>query len=280
VGQASEGCGEKTQTDINANQNTILNNFKTLLLAATAYHVMGSVCGKNVRFMLDTGAAISLISDQTWSLIGGEEASLANWKGHKLVGVEGSAIPVLGVAQNLMLVILRALKYGGTLLRLVHWTLILGLDFLENNQCCINTEQKVLHLKGRALPLNRDLNTGSGLELNKAKVVVQEQVILPPQSVMEVIAKVEAPVAQCGCVLLIEDLSWQPNLIFANALVTPQFNNEIANIPIRLLNTSTDPVVLHKGKAVACASMVKWPFAAVASTETVGESTLEVASEG
>ena len=98
---------------------------------------------------------------------------------------------------------------------------ILGLDFLENNQCCINTEQKVLHLKGRALTLTRDPNTGNGQEVNEVKVVIQEQVILPPQSVMEVMAKVEAPVAQCAGVLLVEDLSRQPNLVVANALVTP-----------------------------------------------------------
>jgi len=139
------------------------------------------------------------------------EASLANWKGHKLVGVEGSAIPVLGVAQNLII------NFAGVEVRrdfivasALNSDAILGLDFLENNQCCVNTEQKVLHLKGRALPLNRDLNTSSGLELNEAKVVVQERVILPPQSVMEVIAKVEAPVAQCGCVLLIEDCPDSP----------------------------------------------------------------------
>ena len=98
MGHASEGCDKKTQININAQQNTILNHFKTLLLAvnpATVYHVIGSVRGKDVRFMLDTGAAISLISDRTWGLIG-EEASLANWNGHKLVDVEGSAIPVLG----------------------------------------------------------------------------------------------------------------------------------------------------------------------------------------
>ena len=138
----------------------------------------------------------------------------------------------------------------------------------------------MLHLKGRALPLTRDPNTGNSQEVNEAKVVIQEQVILPPQSVMEVMAKVEAPIAQSAGVLLVEDLSRQPNLVVANALVTPRLNNEIASIPIRLLNTLADPVVLHKGKAVACASTLERPFAAVASTtETVGEPTLEVMSE-
>ena len=133
MGHASEGCDKKTQININAQQNTILNHFKTLLLAvnhATAYHVIGSVCGKDVRFMLDTGAAISLISDRTWGLIG-EEASLANWDGHKLVGVEGSAIPVLGVAQNLNINFAGVEVQGDFIVvSVLNSEAILGLDFI------------------------------------------------------------------------------------------------------------------------------------------------------
>lgn len=58
------------------------------------YHVMGSVHGKQMCFIFDTGAAISLISDQAWSLIDDEKSSLANWDGHNLVSVEVSIIPV------------------------------------------------------------------------------------------------------------------------------------------------------------------------------------------
>ena len=106
--------------------------------------------------VLDTGAAISLISDRTWGLIG-EEASMANWDGNKLVGVEGSEIPVLGVAQNLNINFAGVEVQGGFIVAsALNSEAILGLDFLENNQCCINTEQKVLQLKGRALPLTKD----------------------------------------------------------------------------------------------------------------------------
>ena len=92
MGRTNEGEKEKTQINIDAHHNTFLNNFETLLLAvnpATVYHVVGSVRGKDVRFMLDTGAAMSLISDQTWHSIDNGETTLTSWDGHKLVGVEG-----------------------------------------------------------------------------------------------------------------------------------------------------------------------------------------------
>lgn len=281
MGHAGEGCCEKTQIDINTQHNTILNHVETLLLAvspATAYHVVGSVRGKEVRFMLDTGAAISLISDRTWGLIDDGKSSLANWDGHKLVGVEGSAIPILGVAQNLNINFAGVEVNGDFIVAsTLNSEAILGLDFLERHQCCINTEQKVLHLKGRALRLSRNANPSDvGREVNEAKVVVQDQVILPPRSVLEIMAKVETPAIQCDCVFLLEGLSQQPNVVVANALVTPQWNNETASVPVRLLNTSTDSVVLHKGKAVACASTLDRTFTAVASaTEMTEEPTLE-----
>ena len=91
MGRTTEGDCEKTQVDTNAQHTTLLNKFETMLLEvnpATAYHVVGSVRGRDVRFMLDTGAAISLISDQTWRSIDSGKTSLANWDGHKLVGIE------------------------------------------------------------------------------------------------------------------------------------------------------------------------------------------------
>jgi len=229
--------------------------------------------------MLDTGAAISLISDRTWDLIDGK-TSLANWDGHKLVGVEGSIIPVLGVAQNLSINFAGVEVIGDFIVAsALNAEAILGLDFLERNQCCINTEQKVLHLNGRALQLTRDPSAGEVTrQVNEAKVLIQDHVTLPPWSMVEVMAKVEAPAAQCDCVLLLEDLSRHTNIVVANALVTPQWNNEISSVPVRLLNTSAESVNLHKGKAVACASTFCEPLSTTvaSTTETSHEATLEV----
>ena len=229
MGRTTEGDCEKTQVDNNAQHTTLLNKFETMLLAvnpAIVYHVVGSVRGRDVRFMLDTGAAISLISDQTWRSIDSGRTSVANWDGHKLVVIEGSAIPILGVAQSLS-INFTCIEVSGDFIiaSALNSEAILGLDFLERNQCCINTEQKVLHLKGRALRLTRDTNSTAGAPGSKeAKaVILQEQVVLPPHSVMEVVARVEVSTVNCDCVLLVEDLSRQSNsVVVASALVTPR----------------------------------------------------------
>jgi len=40
-----------------------------------------------------------------------------------------------------------------------------------------------------------------------AKVLLQDEVILPPHSLIEVMARVDASTADCSCVLLVEDLA-------------------------------------------------------------------------
>ena len=178
MGRTNESEKEKTQMNINAQHKTLLNKFETVLLVvnpATLYHVVGSMHGKDVRFMLDTDAAINLISDQTWRSLDSGEMTLASWDGHKLVGVEGSAISILGVAHNLSINFVGMEVDGDFVMAsALNSEAILGLDFLECNQCWINTEQKVLHLKGKVLDLTRDPAPIGTLGSKEAKVILQE----------------------------------------------------------------------------------------------------------
>ena len=75
---------------------------------------------------------------------------------------------------------------------------ILGLDF--NKTLAVLTRK--LHLKGRALH-TRNPNQG----VKDAKVVLQEQVVLPLHGMLEVMAKIEVSAVNCNCMHLVEDLS-------------------------------------------------------------------------
>ena len=66
---------------------------------ASAYHVVGSINGISIKFMLDTGAAVSLINEDTWNKLANLTVKpLSKWGGCQLVGVEGSPTPVVGLA--------------------------------------------------------------------------------------------------------------------------------------------------------------------------------------
>ena len=107
---------------------------------ATVYHMVGSVNGVNIKFMLDTGASVSLISECMWNKLAEQTTLLTKWDGRQLVGVEGSLIPMVGVAAleacfsdvNVWAEFIMA--------KTLSMEAILGLDFLEQNHCVINAE--------------------------------------------------------------------------------------------------------------------------------------------
>ena len=58
------------------------------------------VRGSPVQFMLDTGAAVSLVRRDVWDRLGGASLfGLSPWRGRHLVGVEGSTVPLYGMTR-------------------------------------------------------------------------------------------------------------------------------------------------------------------------------------
>jgi len=107
MGQASKGDQDlKTQSDSHNNvvhdiDNTVCNDIIKLSIVnpTNTYHIVGDIPNQgSVKFMIDTGAAISLIREDLWAKITGSNAGLSLWTGCQLVGAEGSKINMKGVA--------------------------------------------------------------------------------------------------------------------------------------------------------------------------------------
>ena len=90
-----------SQADDGLDSETLVNNFDSTILLwaidpANAYHVTGVVNNMSVRFMIDTGAAVSLIRKDVWEkLVPKGGVQMEAWT-KNLVGVEGSPLSVLG----------------------------------------------------------------------------------------------------------------------------------------------------------------------------------------
>ena len=73
------------------------NNIIIKLLAvnpANAYHVIEISNGGNVKFMINTDAAVDLICEDIWKRVAGSEPTLNTWTGCQLVEAEGSPIEI------------------------------------------------------------------------------------------------------------------------------------------------------------------------------------------
>ena len=95
---------------------------------------------------------------------------------------------------------------------------ILGLNFLETNQCVIDTSSKTLRLGGQNLSVQLQSVKSGGVLTSSVSVVMPESVLIPPYSEIEVMTEPEVPLH--GETWLIEDrLAERSQLVVANALV-------------------------------------------------------------
>ena len=122
---------------------------------AHAYHVIGEISNRgNVKFMIDTGAAVSLIREDTWEKVAGSNRpTLTAWTGCQLVGAEGSPIEIKGIATLTFMIAGQRVHGDFLVTNRLNSEAILGLDFLEQNQCIINAEQHTVHLRGKAVAI-------------------------------------------------------------------------------------------------------------------------------
>ena len=63
-----------------------------------AYHVTGELMKGKIQFMIDTGAAVSLIQEDSWKEAMDSQSVLSPWTGCELIGVEGIKTTVKGGA--------------------------------------------------------------------------------------------------------------------------------------------------------------------------------------
>ena len=110
-----------------------------------AFHINGSINSYTVHFMLDTGAAVSLLDAKTWDKIKGN-STLEPWTNPGLMGVGGTPLSVDGIAkldlelgekQYLVEMVVADLRTEG----------ILGLDFLETNKCASGLPHETMKLR-------------------------------------------------------------------------------------------------------------------------------------
>ena len=107
--------------------------------------------------VLDTGAAVTLLRKELWDLVKPQGGELEGWTGKRLVGVEGTALHVCGVARVQLMMGEKCFQPEAVVANGLTADVILGLDFLEANRCTIDLGEKVLRFRDENLsvPLGR-----------------------------------------------------------------------------------------------------------------------------
>ena len=217
----------------------------SLLPVSHAYRVNGRVNGGQASFVVDTGAAITLLDKTLWDKVNTAGQVLTTWTGPPLVGVEGTRLETWGASTAEISFAGETFRFPVLVASSLTADAILGLDFLDKNRCTLEMANKVLRFPDKGISVSLQ---DSSLEphIVQARVTLEETLRIPPFSEMEVMAKVDGEIHE-GTWLLEECKSRNLPVRVARALVSPV----TTTVPVRLLNLSSDTTVVFKGTKVA-----------------------------
>eukprot|EP00731_Ephydatia_muelleri_P017395 Em0010g493a len=228
--------------------------------------------------MVDTGAAVSLLGKDVWNMLSRtSNCTLEQWSGGRLVGVEGSSVPVHGVTTMDIQLQGQMVSIDFVVVEMLKVESLMGLDFLERYSCVVDLSEKVLQFKGVQVPLSKQTANRKHCQIGRVNVSLLETVTIPPFSEVETLANTELGEGDGG-IWLLEGLE-HPNLsvLVAAAVVSPLQEDALCSVPIRMVNPLSTEVVVHKGTKIAkLEKMDEWMLAPIQLTETAAEEIPEV----
>ena len=207
--------------------------------SAARYSLSCKINDYPVSLVVDTGAAVSLVSDRILGhCSSGGVCTLDTWDAEQVVGVDGSPLTVVGrTHQGLVvdsqyfltpLLVVESLTVDG----------ILGIDFLREHHCVIDIPRAILQFTQLGVKVqlhDREQTTTPTVSLVETHCV-------PSCSEMEIQAAV-SPLLTEGDWLTESNMSVDSPVAVARAIVHPKGGQ----IPVRILNTSKEAVTLYKG---------------------------------
>ena len=211
----------------------------------TSCYLSGMVFDISVSFLVDTGAAVSLLNGRIWDRIKPSDIKIEAIQYHNLVGVDGNPIQVRGSVSVPVSIAETKFQQRFIVADGITAEGILGMDFMEDNKCVVNIAEKQISVRSG---ISLSLVPTSPMTNNTVNhVTLNTSITVPATSEFEVMARLSANGGQW----LIEGMHHDKVLI-ARAVVIPSDNH----IPIRFANTSAMPVTLYRGMKVATAESV------------------------
>ena len=221
---------------------------------AGGYRIEGAVNGTRTSFLLDTGAAVTLLREDAWARCNAKHnLNLQPWSEQRLVSVDGSPLRVHGLGSVDLDFAGEKLPAEVIVVSPLTTEAILGLDFLCKHRATIDLEKRQLYLGDRrcTLPLCEPNPRVPDL---KPSVRALETFDIPPYSEMEVQACLQEPVTEGAWLLEGAEGKRLPASV-ARALVQPTNDR----VPVRLLNPRPGSIRVHRGMEIATLEAVDTP---------------------
>ena len=135
---------------LNYDANTTVSSYNgdaVSAICAGGYRVEGEVRGVRIKFLVDSGAAVTLMRKDVWERVSKKHPQkLCAYKSSGLVGVEGSSLTVHGCATVNLNLGNCEFETDVVVVSPLITHAILGVDFLQRHQACIHLPSQRLIL--------------------------------------------------------------------------------------------------------------------------------------
>ena len=204
------------------------------------------------QFLVDTGAAVTLISTSTFTRCHLSLPKMEQWTQQRLISVTGSPLNVKGQATIQLQIKGHQFCVPMVVVDGLTEEAILGVDFLKKHHCIIDFENQCLRFSeiGLTVPLCDKETSKDGKSIPTLNAILKDTIIVPGQTELEVLAVVPN---SCGCTgtWLLENQLSPKAVLVARAIVVPK-----SEIVIRLINPTSTSAMIYKNTKLAILSQL------------------------
>ena len=203
--------------------------------------------GKPVQLLLDTGSVVTLLGLDTWTRCKSDSDKLEQWSGPKLVGVDGSPLQVAGHTRIKITLAHVTLTHPVLVVDSLLSEGILGLDFLQDNECSVNLAKGKDAMYVGPQKVVVPLSSARTKVCECVNVIVARTMRIPERSELEISAVTQDPICDGGTYLLEGVEGGKSSALVARAVVSP-INNTVV---VRVLNPHKEVITLYQNTKIA-----------------------------
>ncbi|KRY64642.1 Retrovirus-related Pol polyprotein from transposon [Trichinella pseudospiralis] len=209
--------------------------------------VQANVAGTDSQLLLDTGAAVTLISEDLFNSLSPKRELQPVYV--RLLSASGNPLDVLGTCRLPIRFAAQSFAHTLFVTRNLAFPGLLGADFLLSNGCVINLDDNVLRVGSTEVHLEHASQIRTADTSTKpCRAVLRDTVLVPGRSEILVYACCPAIPERTECVFSPSPLLPDRHaVVAANSVGTVTSDSRIA---VRLLNPDPAPVTLYAGSTV------------------------------
>ena len=234
--------GAKQQEKENVDEEAVKVSGKR----SSGLFVSACVNGKPLNSLVDTGATLTIISSRVWETVGNSSSTLNSFE-QVISTALGNPIEVKGKT-NVHIKVSKSSCYMEVIIADIDNEAILGLDFLERNNCKIDIAQGNLMIQDETIKLDHVGYVGC------SRIVAKDMVEIPPRSQRIIKASMTDSTLEEGRLCIIEPA--ESFLEKGSALVAKSLSYSQNEIPVRVMNITDEMCQIYPGTNIAKASSV------------------------